>query len=302
MTVSVIIPTYNEEDVILECLESLGEQTYPDFEIIVVDDGSTDATVSKCQMFRLKADRPLDEKVKSEKLKVFKQKHKGAGAARNLGAIKAKGEILVFVDADMTFDKDFLNKLVKPIVMYQKGLPARLDAKRAGRQGTFSKEEYVSNWDNIWARCWNINQNWPAKMRHPKDYPDDDKVFRAILASEFKRVGGFTSGGYTDDYSLSEKLGYKSTAALGAKYYHKNPGSLSEIFKQAIWIGKRPYKFGAIGNFFALVRVSLPVSLIIGLYKSIINIKFEFLIFKLIYDFGIFIGILSYIFTGSGSK
>jgi UDP-glucose:(glucosyl)LPS beta-1,3-glucosyltransferase len=280
MTVSVIIPTYNEENEIVECLESLGEQSYDDFEIIVVDDGSTDRTIDVLNSLSTIHYPPST---------LFRQKHKGAGAARNLGAIKAKGEILVFVDADMTFEPDFISNLVKPIV-------------NGKAKGTFSKEEYVSNWDIIWSRCWNINQNWPAKMRHPKDYPDEDKVFRAILASEFKRVGGFTPGGYTDDYSLSEKLGYKSTAALGAKYYHKNPGSLSEIFKQAIWIGKRPYKFGAIGNFFALVRVSLPVSLIIGLYKSIINIKFEFLIFKLIYDFGIFIGILSYIFTGSGSK
>ena len=280
MKVSVIIPTYNEKDVILDCLESLGEQTYDDFEIIVVDDGSTDRTIDALNSLST---------THYPQSTLFRQKHKGAGAARNLGASKAKGEILVFVDSDMTFEPDFISNLVKPIITGK-------------AKGTFSKEEYVSNWNNIWAQCWNINQNWPAKMRHPKDYPDDDKVFRAILASEFKRVGGFTSGGYTDDYSLSEKLGYKSTAALGAKYYHKNPGSLSEIFKQAIWIGKRPYKFGAIGNFFALVRVSLPVSLIIGLYKSIINFKFEFLIFKLIYDFGIFIGILSYIFTGSGSK
>jgi len=284
--VSVIIPTYNEENEIVECLESLGEQSYDDFEIIVVDDGSTDRTIDVLNSLSTIHYPPFT---------LFRQKHKGAGAARNLGAEQARGEILVFVDADMTFDKDFLNKLVEPIVMYQKGLPA-------GRQGTFSKEEYVSNWDNIWARCWNINQNWPERKRHPNNYPDEDKVFRAILKKEFDKVGGFTPGGYTDDYSLHEKLGYHSYAAPGANFYHKNPSSLSEIFRQAVWSGKRPYKFGVIGNFFALVRVSLPVSLIIGLYKSIIKFKFEFVIFKLIYDFGIFVGILSYIFTGRGSK
>src|SRR3990172_2188424 len=144
MTVSVIIPTYNEDNVILDCLASLGDQTYDDIEIIVVDDGSGDKTVSRLESYGLRVTglmkRTRNAKRATPKpIKLLIQNHKGPGAARNLGASKAKGEILVFVDADMTFDKDFLNKLVEPIVMYQKGLSARLDAKRAGRQGTFSK-------------------------------------------------------------------------------------------------------------------------------------------------------------------
>ena len=287
MKVSIIIPTYNEEGVILECLESLSKQTYRDIEVIVVDDGSVDKTLSVLSKL----------KVKSEKLKVIKQKHKGPGAARNLGAKHAKGEILVFVDADMTFDPNFIDKLVKPII-------------RGETKGTFSKEEFVSNWDNVWARCWNINQNWPDKKRHPNDYPNSDKVFRAILKSEFDKVGGYSPGGYTDDYSLSDKLGYKSIAALGAKFYHKNPSSLSEVFRQAMWSGKRPYKLGYFGYIVALIRSSLPVSLIFGLYKSF-SLKGQalltfhhlpFILFKVVYDFGIFVGIISYILTGKGSK
>ena len=90
MKISVIIPTYNEESVILDCLRSLASQSLKDFEIIVVDDGSTDTTVEKL-----------------EDVMVLHQNHLGAGAARNLGAKQAKGDILVFVDADMTFDRNF---------------------------------------------------------------------------------------------------------------------------------------------------------------------------------------------------
>jgi len=287
MKISIIIPTYNEEDEIVECLESLGKQTYGDFEIIVVDDGSVDKTLSVLSKL----------KVKIEELKVFQQSHKGPGAARNLGAKHAKGEILVFIDADMTFDPNFIDKLVEPII-------------KGETKGTFSKEEFVSNWDNVWARCWNINQNWPDKKRHSNDYPNSDKVFRAILKSEFDKVGGYSPGGYTDDYSLSDKLGYKSIAALGAKFYHKNPSSLSEVFRQAMWSGKRPYKLGYFGYVVTLIRSSLPVSLIFGLYKSF-SLKGQalltfyllpFTLFKIVYDFGIFVGILSYILTGKGSK
>ena len=132
----------------------------------------------------------------------------------------------------------------------------------------------------------------------------------AILKSEFYKVQGFTPGGYTDDYSLSDKLGYKSTAVAGAKFYHKNPSSLSEVFRQAMWSGKRPYKLGYFGYLASLIRSSFPVSLLVGLYKSF-SLKGQalltfhllpFTLFKIVYDFGVSLGILTYIFTGKGSK
>lgn len=140
MKTSIIIPTYNEIGVLEKCIESLGFQTDTDFEILVVNDGSTDETVKILQNL----------KASLQNFNFVEQKHLGAGAARNLGARQAKGSILVFVDADMTFDKAFLSKLIEPI-------------ENGNAKGTFSKEEYVSNWDNEWARCWNINEGWEEK-------------------------------------------------------------------------------------------------------------------------------------------
>ncbi|OGM57257.1 hypothetical protein A3E46_00885 [Candidatus Woesebacteria bacterium RIFCSPHIGHO2_12_FULL_46_16] len=279
MKISVIIPTFNEEEVMGECLKSLVGQKDKDFEVIVVDDGSTDGTLDIIKRFD----------VGGLELMVLKQNHKGPAAARNLGAEKSRGEILVFVDADMTFDKNFLKNLVKPIL--------------GGKvQGTFSKYEYVSNWDNVWARCWNINQNWEKGRRHPKNYPDKQKVFRAITKKEFDRVGGFTPGGYTDDYSLFEKLGYMAVSAPGAIFYHENPSGLTEVFRQAKWSGKRKYKFGPLGYIIALIRASFPISVILGLIKAFINGESRFLLFKIVYDFGIFVGILEQLFLGKQTK
>jgi glycosyltransferase involved in cell wall biosynthesis len=221
--------------------------------------------------------------------KFIKQSHLGAGAARNTGSKLSKGDVLVFVDADMTFDEDFLTNLIAPIV-------------EGKTKGTFSKEEFVSNWDNIWARCWNINQNWEAKRRHPKDYPDCQPVFRAVLKSEFEKVGGFTPGGYDDDWSLYKKLGYEAVNAPGAIFYHKNPSSPGEVFSHAKWVGKRKYKYGIFGMIIGLVRSFLPVSLVIGLWKSVIFRNPAFILFKVVYDFGIFIGILEMMIYGKSSK
>src|SRR3990167_2002980 len=253
MKISVIIPTYNESNAIGECIASLAKQTYHDFEIIVVDDGSTDETPEKI----------------SSRVTTLHQSHLGAGAARNLGAKEARGDILVFVDADMTFDKNFLKNLVKPILS-------------GSAKGTFSKYEYVSNWENVWARCWNINQNWEERKRHPRNYPDKQKVFRAILKKEFDKVEGFTPGGYTDDYSLYDKLGYMADSAKGAIFYHKNPSGLTEVFGHARWVGKRKYKLGFLGYCVGLLRASFPVSLLVGIFKSVVHWQPAFVVFKLI--------------------
>ena len=287
MKVSVIIPVYNEEDLIVDCLESLGKQTYGDFEIIVVDDGSTDNSKTRVKNIA-KTLNSISTKQLSPII-LLKQNHLGPGAARNLGAKKASGGILVFVDADMTFDKDFIKKLVKPINDGQ-------------TKGTTSHDEFVSNLDQVWSKCWGINEGWEERRRHKNINEKEDKVFRALLKEQFDRVEGFTPGGYTDDYSLAEKLGYKAKVVPGAKFNHKNPESLAEIYKQSKWVGKRSYKLGGAGTLLALLRASFPVSIVLALYKSIINRKLNFFVFKIVYDFGVFVGILQYTFTGKGTK
>ena len=278
--ISVIIPTYNEEDVILDCLTSLSKQSVRDFEIIVVDDGSTDLTVKSLEEVKENLDL---------KIKIIHGKHEGAGAARNLGVKNSKGEILVFVDADMTFERHFLKMLVKPII----------DGKT---KGTFSKDELVSNWDKPFARAYNLNEGWENKKRHPRNYPDTQKVFRAILKSEFEKVHGFTPGGYNDDWSLSEKLGYEADIAEKAIFYHKNPENLKEIYNHAKWVGKREYKLGMLGFVVGLIRSSLPISLVVGLVKSFFTGQPMFLVFKIVYDYGVFVGIIKYMLTKTGSK
>lgn len=278
MKISVIIPVFNEQKDIENCLKSIFGQEYNDFEVIFVDDGSYDKTLEILAKY----------KTAGYDIKLLKQNHKGAGAARNLGAKKAEGEILVFVDADMSFDPPFLEKLTEPI---RKGLVA----------GTFSKEEYVSNKDNIWSKCWNINKGLPVDRMHPRNYPDEQAVFRAILKVEFDRVGGFDLTGYIDDHTLAEKLGYLATEAKGAVFYHRNPDSLMEVFRQARWIGKSEFRKRKIKNenimrLVSFVRYSMLFSLFFGISKALSHKLPHFLIFKLVYDLGIKISLVGSFF------
>jgi len=88
--VSVIIPTYNRAPVLPDALESLSKQSYQDFEVIVVDDGSTDNTHAVVETYCKKDSR----------IKYFYQENKERSAARNYGITLAQGEYIAFLDSD----------------------------------------------------------------------------------------------------------------------------------------------------------------------------------------------------------
>ena len=104
--VSVIIPVYNAEKTLEKCIESIIKQTYQQFEIIIVDDGSKDNTFNVCEVLKKRDNR----------ISVIHQKNNGSSAARNRGISKAKGKYLVFIDGDDTVDSYFLEKLIEPII------------------------------------------------------------------------------------------------------------------------------------------------------------------------------------------
>ena len=87
---SVIIPVYNVEKYLRECLDSVVNQTFKDIEIILIDDGSTDKSLDICKEYAQKDNR----------IKILKQQNRGAGAARNEGINIANGEYITFVDSD----------------------------------------------------------------------------------------------------------------------------------------------------------------------------------------------------------
>ena len=96
--ISIIIPIYNASAYLKECLTSIQQQNYKEFEAICVDDGSKDESASIVNEF-VKIDT---------RFKLFQQPNSGVSAARNLGLSKATAEYVCFIDADDVVDKDFL--------------------------------------------------------------------------------------------------------------------------------------------------------------------------------------------------
>jgi len=268
MKISIILAIYNEEKTLKKCLNTLvSQQINAEFEIIIVDDGS------KIDVSTLNWDE-----LKSPKIQTYRLTHQGPALARNFGVTKAKGEILVFLDGDMYFEPDFIKILTAPISMGKV-------------KGTYSTQEYTANWENIWARCWSWENGQQTRLRiNPAKNANRD--FRAILKTEFQRVKGFENVGYTDSWTLYTKLNYYPNG-VKAKYYHFNPDTLLEVYHQAKWIGGRIRKGGFVGRALALIRASLPVSTVFGVIKAARHLAPAMLIFKIVYDFGIFQGIIS---------
>lgn len=100
--ISVIVPVYNIEKYVGECLQSIIEQTYTNLEIIVVDDGSKDNSGSICDEFAKKDNR----------IKVFHCTNGGVSKARNTGLNKANGKWITFIDGDDWLDTTFCEKLL----------------------------------------------------------------------------------------------------------------------------------------------------------------------------------------------
>lgn len=103
--ISVIVPVYNIEEYIERCVNSILGQTYGDFELLLVDDGSTDRSGEIIDKLALSDSR----------IRVFHKENGGSSSARNMAIMEAKGEYLSFVDSDDYVDADFLWDLVTPI-------------------------------------------------------------------------------------------------------------------------------------------------------------------------------------------
>lgn len=102
--ISVIIPVYNTEKYVRKCIESILGQTYRNFELIIIDDGSVDDSLNVINGFS------------DERIQVISKKNEGVSATRNLGLDVATGEYILFIDSDDWIEQDMLEVLINNIV------------------------------------------------------------------------------------------------------------------------------------------------------------------------------------------
>ena len=100
-TISVIVPVYNTEQYLHRCIDSVLAQTYKDFELLLIDDGSTDSSGAICDEYA----------AKDARVKVFHKENGGVSSARRIGVEQSHGEFIYFVDSDDAILPDTLEMM-----------------------------------------------------------------------------------------------------------------------------------------------------------------------------------------------
>ena len=151
MRISVIVPVYQVEKYLSRCIESLLAQSYSDYEIILVDDGSRDGSGQICD----------DYAGREARIRVIHQENQGLGPARNAGVRQASGDYVVFVDSDDYVAEDYLEYLAELVERYQVKLAvtgAALVWEKGGTKRVVSlacnKEERLSCVEALTEMCY----------------------------------------------------------------------------------------------------------------------------------------------------
>lgn len=132
MDISIIVPVYNSEKTLRKCIDSLLESDFSEkFEVIAVNDGSTDSSL---------------DTIKGLPVKIITQENKGAAAARNRGARAAKGSIIVFVDSDVIFFKDTLRKIYQRMTQENAALLNVRYSRRSINPGIVSRYKAIADY------------------------------------------------------------------------------------------------------------------------------------------------------------
>ncbi|HYR79029.1 MAG TPA: glycosyltransferase [Candidatus Dormibacteraeota bacterium] len=212
---SVIVPAYNAASTLGECVASLRTLNYPNYETIVVDDGSTDSTAQIAEQAGVQT---------------IRLEHRGLAAARNAGVEAASGEIIAFIDADARADRDWLYHLIETIT--------RRDAAAA------SGPNFAPAPKSTRAAAMAVAPGLPREVRAgDADLAQLCGCNMALSKAALTKIGGFDPAFTTagDDVDLSWRLtasGETLAYAPGAVVIHERRATLGSYLAQQRGYGK----------------------------------------------------------------
>lgn len=185
--VSIIVPVFNVENYLQECLDSLLDQTYKNLEIILVDDASPDSCPQICDAFAKR----------DKRIEVIHKKNGGAASARNVGLDCATGEFIAFVDSDDYVDEDYISRLLCfmkeddadiSVCSFSNVYRNRTE-KVDNTEGIYTAQDYLRLFLYDW-KCgliWNklFKANLLKKVRFAEGHVIDDEFFtyKAVMSA-----------------------------------------------------------------------------------------------------------------------
>ena len=220
-TISIIVPIYNAENYLKSCLDSVLSQTFKDFEVLMVNDGSTDSSATLCQAY---AER-------DSRFRYFEKENGGLSDARNYGLDRAQGAYITFLDADDFLFENYLEKLYQASYLSDSDILIGGYCRFDGSDFYFYNDHFKSD---------SLNSFTSAQAIQVLDSMLDvpfltfstawGKLFKRDLFNELR----FPYGKYAEDQFLIWKLYMKATnihVFNNASYvYRMNPSGLSSVF------------------------------------------------------------------------
>lgn len=220
-TISIIVPIYNAENYLKSCLDSVLSQTFKDFEVLMVNDGSTDSSATICQAY---AER-------DSRFRYFEKENGGLSDARNYGLDRVQGAYITFLDADDFLFENYLEKLYQASRLSDSDILIGGYCRFDGSDFYFYNDHFKSDFLNSFTSAQAIQV-----LDSMLDVPfltfstAWGKLFKRDLFNELR----FPYGKYAEDQFLIWKLYMKATnihVFNNASYvYRMNPSGLSSVF------------------------------------------------------------------------
>jgi poly-beta-1,6 N-acetyl-D-glucosamine synthase len=212
--VSIVVPAYNEAAGIEQAVGSLAASEYPEFEVVVVDDGSTDGTGE------------LVEAMGLHRVHVIREPNRGKAEALNTAVAAASNEVIVAVDADTVFEPGTLTELVRPLADERVGAVA-------GNTKVGNRRSLLGRWQHIdYVTGFNLDRRLLDVFGSMPTVPGAIGAFRRRALVE---VGGFSSHTLAEDTDVTIALsrrGWKVVYAEKARGFTETPGTLSGLWRQ----------------------------------------------------------------------
>ena len=213
--ISVVVPAYNEEITIRSCIQSLLDLNYPNYEIILVDDGSTDKTLEEAKKFEKSG------------VKVIHQENQGKANALNNGIRLSKGEIVITVDADTKLHKDSLKKIADRFATnHQLGAVAG-NVKVNPAPGLLNRLQATEYTTGI-----NLTRKAQSTLGCVLVVPGP---VAALKKEAVERAGLFSEDTFAEDFDITVgilKNGYRVEYEDGVIAYTDAPKNLEDLMKQ----------------------------------------------------------------------
>ena len=212
--VSVIVPAYNEEVGIATSVRSLAASSHPEFEVVVVDDGSTDATAA------------VVESLGEPKVTLVRQANGGKPSALNTGIARARHDVIVMIDGDTVFEPDTISELVRPLADPTVGAVSGNTkvGNRRGLLGSWQHVEYVLGF-NLDRRMYDVLRCMPT-------IPGAIGAFRRAALEAVGGVSGDTLAEDTDLTMAINRAGWRVVYEERARAWTEAPATLRQLWRQ----------------------------------------------------------------------